>query len=144
MVRINLIKPKLLLDQHLNAEWNEIQMLLGYVQKYPELDGTEPDSYKLGKGHIKFFKDKISYLVLRLHELKKEAELRGFNYQSISGLLKKYDIPKHLVNDYKPNKEAFKIIKERIWKKYMQKSDWYTYYGRAIIPDNYKSLLFIS
>ena len=37
MVRINLIHPKKLADQHLIAEYNEILMLLGHVKKFPHL-----------------------------------------------------------------------------------------------------------
>ena len=35
MVRINLINPKSLADQHLIAEYNEILMLLGHIDKFP-------------------------------------------------------------------------------------------------------------
>ena len=37
MVRINLVEPKKLADQHLIAEYDEILMLLGYVRRYPEV-----------------------------------------------------------------------------------------------------------
>ena len=40
MVRVNIINPNKLADQHLIAEYNEILMLLGYVRKYPKEDGT--------------------------------------------------------------------------------------------------------
>ena len=65
MVRINLVHPKKLADQHLIAEYNEILMLIGYVRKYPPLENI-PDSYKLGKGHVKFFKNKLDYLYIRI------------------------------------------------------------------------------
>ena len=61
MVRINLINPKKLTDQHLIAEYNEILMLLGYVKKYPKLEKI-PSKYNLGKGHMLFFKNKLKYL----------------------------------------------------------------------------------
>ena len=77
MVRVNLISPKLLSDQHLIAEYNEILMLLGYVRKYPKLVGI-PKDYCLGKGHILFFKDKLGYLKERHELLKKEMRIRGF------------------------------------------------------------------
>ena len=60
MVRINLINPRYLADQHLIAEYDEILMLLGYVKRYPKIDDI-PTNYCLGKGHIRFFKDKIGH-----------------------------------------------------------------------------------
>ena len=67
MVRINLIKPEKLSDQHLIAEYNEILMFFGYVRKYPKLNKV-PLKYCLGEGHILFFKNKLLYLKKR-HEL---------------------------------------------------------------------------
>ena len=76
MVRVNLIHPKSLADQHLIAEYDEILMLLGYVRRYPKKENI-PEKYTLGKGHIKFFKDKLLYLKKR-HELIKE-EMKNNN-----------------------------------------------------------------
>jgi deoxyribonuclease (pyrimidine dimer) len=59
MVRINLIKPNYLTDEHLIAEYNEILMLLGYVRKYPKLNNNIPKEYKLGKGHILFLQRQL-------------------------------------------------------------------------------------
>ncbi len=76
MVRINLLNPKNLSDQHLIAEYLEIMMLAGYARKHPSLDGI-PERYCLGKGHIKFFKNKLKYLEKR-HGLIKKEMLRRF------------------------------------------------------------------
>jgi hypothetical protein len=35
-------------------------MLIGYVRKFPDLVGI-PESYRLGEGHIKFFKNKCVF-----------------------------------------------------------------------------------
>ncbi|MBU3923323.1 MAG: pyrimidine dimer DNA glycosylase/endonuclease V, partial [Nanoarchaeota archaeon] len=61
MVRINLINPSKLTDQHLIAEYNEILMLIGHIKKFPNIY-SQPKTYTLGKGHINFFKNKIKYL----------------------------------------------------------------------------------
>ena len=53
MVRINIIEPRKLADQHLIAEYNEILMLFGYVRKHPRRENI-PERYLLGPGHIKF------------------------------------------------------------------------------------------
>ncbi len=95
MVRINLINPEKLSDQHLIAEYDEILMLLGYVKKYPTLEEI-PERYCLGKGHIKFFKNKLKYLKKRHELIKKEMVKRGFT-TNITIHLTEFD--KKLVND---------------------------------------------
>jgi deoxyribonuclease (pyrimidine dimer) len=103
MVRINIINPKFLADQHLIAEYNEILMLFGYVRKHPNTHFKQlnkiPESYKLGQGHILFFKNKLKYLERRFEQVKKEMSKRNFvgkkeiNFDGID---------KKLLNDWKP------------------------------------------
>jgi deoxyribonuclease (pyrimidine dimer) len=128
MVRINLINPKYLADQHLIAEYDEILMLLGYVKKYPKIiPGTIPEKYCLGKGHIKFFKNKLIYLKKRHEKLKREMRKRGFA-TNISIILSSF--PKTLHNDWMPKKVDLIIIKKRIIQKIAKKKDYYRYYGK--------------
>jgi len=142
MVRINLIHPKKLLDQHLCAEYNEIQMLFGYTQNHPYIDGSEPEQYCLGKGHIKFFKNKIQYLVERLKYIKNEMINRGYQPQEmVADIIKSYNIPKLNFGMYKPTFEAIKIIKQRLMEKYLMKPDWYTYYGNKIGISEYELVI---
>lgn len=125
MVRINLINPGKLADQHLIAEYNEILMLFGYVKKYPKNEGI-PEEFTLGKGHIKFFKNKLIYLKSRHERIKNEMRKRGFKTN------KKIDLSSFsqtLINDWKPNKRDFSIIKSRLANKIMNKEDYYRYYG---------------
>jgi len=125
MVRINLIDPKNLADQHLIAEYNETLMLLGYVRKFPQRDDI-PKKYSLGKGHIKFFKDKLVYLKNRHELIKKEMKTRGFKTEK-SIDLKEFNIV--LINDWTPQKEDFLIIKSRLIEKINKKPDYYRYYS---------------
>jgi deoxyribonuclease (pyrimidine dimer) len=107
MVRINLIKPKQLADQHLIAEYNEILMLLGYVRKYPSMDSI-PEKYCLGKGHIKFFKNKLIYLKKRHEEIKKEMKKRGFATNKTITL---EEFNKELKKDWKARKkDKYRIL----------------------------------
>jgi len=126
MVRVNLIPPKLLSDQHLIAEYDEILMLEGYVKKFPKICGDEPKQYCLGKGHIKFFKDKFAYLHKRHGLLKKEMKARGFKTNKS---LKVSQFPKSLHKNYNPDKKAISIIKKRIIEKLGKKKDFYRYHG---------------
>jgi deoxyribonuclease (pyrimidine dimer) len=130
MVRINIINPQYLTDQHLIAEYDEMLMLLGYVKRYPKIkiikDKSEiPENYLLGKGHMIFFKDKLKYLKDRHELIKKEMRLRGFK-TNITINLKEY--PKNLRNDWAPRKEDHKIIIDRITQKINKKPKYYRYY----------------
>jgi len=125
MVRINLINPKKLSDQHLIAEYNEILMLIGHIKKYPKIYGM-PKKYSLGKGHITFFKNKIRYLKDRHELLKKEMKKRGFKSKKkiiLNGFKKDQK------NNWKPKKTDFEIIKKRIRSKIRFKPTYYRYYG---------------
>jgi deoxyribonuclease (pyrimidine dimer) len=125
MVRINLIKPKFLTDQHLVAEYLEILMLIGSIKENFDVSKI-PDNYVLGKGHINFFKDKTIYLKNRHEILKKEMKKRGFNPKKEFNLDK---IPKTFHNNWVPKKEDYEIIKERLLWKIRLKPEWYRYYG---------------
>jgi len=126
MVRINLINPNKLSDQHLIAEYNEILMLVAYIKKYPCVDDI-PFAYCLGKGHMKFFKDKLVYIKKRHDALIKEMNKRGFktnkkiSLNSFSTKNKK---------DWRPCKKDYDIIKKRIVEKLKLKPKYYRYYGK--------------
>lgn len=126
MVRVNLVEPRKLADQHLIAEYDEILMLLGYVRRYPLLEDL-PKSYTLGKGHIKFFKDKLSYLKKRHELIKEEMRKRGFATQVTIDL---GEFPKSHLNEWTPKEADYKIIRARITEKLLKKPDYYRYYGQ--------------
>ena len=125
MVRINLINPKNLADQHLIAEYNEILMLLGHVDKFPTIK-NQPKQYCLGKGHINFFKDKIKYLKERHELIKKEMKNREFKISKTINL-NKYN--KEYRKNWKPEIKDKEIIKKRLIKKINLKPDYYRYGG---------------
>ena len=126
MVRINLINPQNLTDQHLIAEYNEILMLLGYVKDYPECKNI-PKEYGLGKGHLKFFKDKLFYLQKRHEQIKKEMKKRGFKTRKRADLA---GFERKLINNWCPQKKDLVIIKQRLKERIGQKPEFYRYYGK--------------
>lgn len=130
MVRINLVSPVHLSDQHLIAEYNEILMLFGTVEKHPEIR-KQPKEYTLGTGHITFFKDKLVYLKRRHETLQAEMRERGFVPTKRIDL-RKY--PEHLHNDWTPTKDAIHIIIARIAEKIDKKPDYYRYRGERKPP----------
>jgi deoxyribonuclease (pyrimidine dimer) len=125
MVRINIIGPRNLADQHLVAEYLEILMLLGYVKKHPKNDNI-PESYALGKGHILFFKDKLKYLKKRHELIKQEMRRRRFKTEHTINL---GSFPKILQNDWQPARKDKEIIKRRLIQKIKLKPDYYRYCG---------------
>jgi deoxyribonuclease (pyrimidine dimer) len=130
MVRINLIEPKALADQHLVAEYLEILMLAGHAKKFPEIRDIS-EEFCLGKGHISFFKNKMIYLKKRHELIKKEMKNRGF---AINKTLIISRFPANLKNDWDPNPKDIRIIKERLVWKINKKPDYYRYYGEKKSP----------
>jgi len=137
MVRVNLIEPKKLADQHLIAEYAEILMLAAYIRKYPGL-GDIPRSYCLGKGHMTFFKDKMAYLKMRHESLKTEMRKRGFRTDKTINLL---TFRKENKGDWEPKHDDIRIITERLISKLQLKPEYYRYYGRHESPDFFIRLL---
>lgn len=125
MVRINILSPEKLADQHLIAEYNEILMLLGHVRKFPNVNRT-PADYCLGNGHITFFKNKLLYLKKRHELLKKEMRKRGYETNKTVEL---EQFNKELINDWKPKACDKEIIRKRITQKLKKKPKYYTYHG---------------
>ena len=113
MTRINVgIPPAELVNKHLLAEHREIKRIPNCVAKGKyNMDGI-PERFKLGKGHVKFFYNKLLYLKNRYIKLYVECVKRGFNVQYYIGAWN--NIPKELMNDYKVKANDIRIIRERI------------------------------
>jgi deoxyribonuclease (pyrimidine dimer) len=126
MVRINIIKPCYLTDQHLVAEYLEILMLVSYARKHLSFSNIS-QSYRLGTGHITFFKNKLRYLKKRHEELKSEMRKRGFTTRKTVDL--SYFSKEHL-NDWKPTEPDKKLIRKRLIEKIKEKPGFYRYYGK--------------
>ena len=126
MVRINLIEPKYLSDQHLRAEHVEILMLLSHCKKYNETT-VIPDKFTLGKGHINFFKDKLIYIFNRLLEVRHEMRERDFNINTEFPQFEPYKIEQF--KSWQPQDDDLAIIKDRIIERIAKKPQWYKYYG---------------
>ena len=137
MVRVNLIEPSRLSDQHLIAEYDEILMLVAYIRSKPSIDNL-PQNYCLGKGHMRFFKDKVSYLKERHELLKKEMANRGFKTEKTIDLDSFDSLNK---GSWQPGGDDFKIIKARIKEKLALKPTYYRYYSKYESTDFFFNLL---
>lgn len=83
MTRINLVHPSQLTDAHLLAEYKELPRVFTAVRKHLDAGKTHDDfdipyQYVLGKGHVTFFYDKVSWLWQRYCSLGQELRVRGF------------------------------------------------------------------
>ncbi len=126
MVRVNLIKPEMLADQHLIAEYSEILILRKQLEKYPCEISKIPENFCLGKGHQLFFRNKALYLKKRHNLIIKEMKKRGFKPKK-TFILK--GITKDKLKSWKPKERDVKIIKQRIMSRLIDKPNWYRYYG---------------
>lgn len=113
MTRINVgIKPEKLTRQHLLAEAREIKRIPNCVAKGRFNLKGQPEEFTLGKGHVKFFYDKLLYLKKRYEEIYEQCIERKYNVQYYGSA---WDgVPEHLMNDWTPTEKDIKLIEERI------------------------------
>lgn len=120
MTRINVVPPSELSTKHLVAEYRELPRIFGLVEK-AVLRGERPDDprnpteYRLGTGHVRFFYNKLWFLIDRYHELVAEMYRRGFNPQyatpPLGGTI---GIDDGWWQDYSPTEEALALNRQRI------------------------------
>jgi deoxyribonuclease (pyrimidine dimer) len=113
MTRINAyIEPFELTDQHLLAEIRELPRVFNTIKSGKAVIKNIPENFSLNQGHVKFFYDKLKYLVQRHKDLVSEAEKRCFNVLNYSNSYT--ELPNELFNDWNPNLIVREILKERI------------------------------
>jgi len=128
MTRINLVPPAELCDQHLIAEWRELTRIPnGIVSGKYKVDLKEiPKQYTVrtndnpagGKGHMKFFFDKLYFLFKRYEAIRAELEQRGMPRKSMWPDTDAYASHRLLWgilwSDYKPTPQAIMLNRKRI------------------------------
>lgn len=119
MTRINAgIPAAMLTGKHLLAEHREIKRIPNEVRKAiteeklnQALQGV-PSEFRLGSGHVKFFRNKLGYLLRRYKQIHTEAKERGFCVQDYSGAWD--SLPAELMQDYQPTPKAIAEVMARI------------------------------
>lgn len=135
MTRINSgICPKYLSDQHLIAESVEITMITGALRKDGGIiKGKVPERFKLGMGHINFFKPRLKYLQNRLQSVNDEMRVRGYNPTTSLNLS---EFKAVLCNDWKPSlTDSVQVrlrIEERLKNPLKAKEGFHKYYEKPI------------
>jgi len=135
MARVNVgCNPLHLADQHLIAESVEITMIVGSLRKNGYcIKGDCPDVYKLGKGHINFFKKRLKYLARRLEAVNKEMIRREFKPGTTTECLE--IAPREFQNDWQPTIEDSMIVRNRIVEKMIKKPEGFWRYEGELIAD---------
>lgn len=119
MTRINAgIPPAELSDKHLLAEHREIKRIPNMVFSGKAKIENIPNEFTLGKGHVKFFYNKLKYLYLRYYEIYIECKKRGFNVTNYIGawdpVMYSEGLWDHLFNTWEPTTKAIELIRQRI------------------------------
>ena len=130
MTRINIIDPSELTDQHLIAEYREITMVPGSLNrtlnsKIGYKESKVPKRYTLNGGHVYFFYNKGKYLHNRYHQLISEMKKRGFQPDKSRVFPTSVFKDNGLYKDWMPSIEDYKIIRQRIEEKIAMKPNWY-------------------
>lgn len=113
MTRISVgVRASELCDAHLIKERIELLRIPNAVKTGKAVVKDIPKTFTLGKGHVKFFYDKMGYLHQRYSELTAECHLRGFNITDFSDSFN--DLPRSLWNDYNETTQDRTIVVERV------------------------------
>ena len=138
MVRVNLIPSTQLSDQHLIAEYREILMLFGYYRKHPVIQPSQNHFCPM-----RFYHDKLQYLMRRWIALKVEMIMRGFN-PTINLHYKELQLRDEFqgrFKDFVPSPEQIKSMKERITQRISEKPNWYRYNHEYKSPQFFQELM---
>ena len=142
-MRVNVIHPKYLADQHLVAEYREIKMGPKALSKslYSK-NGVNKNriskEYTLNTGHTYFFYDKNKFLERRLKLVIEEMQFRGFQTNNVNLIDESYDYHPSTFNDewwgdWEVTDEAVTINMERIESRLAMKEGWYKFWKRPIL-----------
>ena len=129
MTRINVISVKELSDQWLLAEYRELPRCIKQNMSIK----NAPKEYCLGKGHMKWARCHIMFLLVRYKEICEEMLYRGFtiNYSYEDLLNWTYDNVNHdLFCGYIPTLIDMQINRQRIIERYNRKPNFYKWTKR--------------
>ena len=116
MTRINAgVSPSELPDKLLLAEHREITRIPNAVCSGRAVIKDIPERFTLGKGHVKFFYNKLGYLYLRYALLYAECIRRGFKVTNKFSAFS--SIQPHNCSEYFPSDRDRSLIIKRITEK---------------------------
>lgn len=128
-MRINVINPKYLTDQHLVAEYREMKMITYYYVKSANTKNGIDESkiserYTLNKGHAYMWYNKFGYIDKRFKAICQEMRNRGnkCDYDKLNYT----GIPEKAFGDFIPNEDDVRIILDRILERIEKQPYWYS------------------
>jgi deoxyribonuclease (pyrimidine dimer) len=125
MTRINVVPPSVLSNQHLMAEYRELPRIFTAVRKLQDQGKTPddidiPESYRLGSGHVKYFYDKLDWLIRRYFDIHQDLIRRKYNLDRdlYSSIFKgTYEINKQWFGTFDPTYEDIYLNMARLAKR---------------------------
>lgn len=134
-MRINVINPFFLTDNHLIAEYREIKMITYYyVKSLKSKNGMDRSKiskrYTLNKGHAYMWFDKLGYVDRRFKSIVEEMKRRGFKTNFT--VLNYTDIPETAFGNFIPDDEDIRVNLDRVLIRIADKPLWYKYMGSNI------------
>lgn len=134
-MRINVINPKFLTDQHLVAEYREMKMITYYYVKSSQTKtGIEKDKigerYTLNKGHAYMWYNKFGFIEKRFQDIC--AEMRDRDFRCDYDVLNYEGIPKSAFGNFIPTKEDVRINLDRVLIRLAKQPTWYKFRGQNI------------
>ena len=134
-MRINIINPKYLTDNHLIAEYRETKMATYYyVKSKNSKNGIDKsrisERYTLNKGHGYMWFNKFQFISDRFDSIVEEMRARGFktNFTELNFT----DIDEEAFGDFEPNQGDKRINLDRILIRIAKQPKWYKYRGKTI------------
>jgi hypothetical protein len=132
------VDPRLLVDQHLVAESVELKMVTGMMRHHFSKGnkiGKSPETFRLSKGHMLFFTNKLSYLARRILCINDEMRRRRFkpgapDYIDPNEFGDKYS------GDWSPTITDSNLIRDRLAEKMLAKPPGFWRMDRGYLFDD--------
>lgn len=120
MTRINCVPVEELCDEHLRAEYRELVRVPKLAARLSSLPQDLPEQYTVrtedkpegGKGHVRFFFNKMIWLRKRHAQLEAEMVRRGF--KTNMSWPQELVLPQDSLNDWNPDGRAMSMNRKRI------------------------------
>ena len=141
MTRINVVPPRALCNEHLLAEAREIKRVPNVINSGRYSLSGMPSTYVLGTGHVKFFYNKLGWLLKRYKALYSECLERGFNVTDFSDAWE--GVPNELVGGWDCTSEAVFINRKRIEERLAEMKKIH-YFNNKISSKEAKNILWLN
>lgn len=141
-MRVNIISPEYLSDQHLIAEYREMKMTTYYyVRSKQSKAGIDKErisaTYTLNKGHGYMWYNKMGYIKKRFESLCEEMRSRNFecNYTELNFT----DVDKEAFGNYTVTQDDVKINLDRVLVRIAKQPHFYKFHSRGKTMEEWRA-----